>query len=181
MSRIGKKPIPVPDAVSVKIDNQKVVVSGPKGNLEIQIHPIVGIEMKDKALILSVKDPENNKQKALWGLMRNLVRNMVDGVVKGFSKKLEIIGIGFKAEVKKDILVLNVGYSHQVNYHIPKGIEIKVEKSIITVSGIDKQLVGQTAAEIRDIKKPEPYKGKGIKYVDEIIRRKACKAVVKSE
>ena len=97
------------------------------------------------------------------------------------EKQLEIIGIGFKAEVKIDVLVLNVGYSHQVNYKIPKGIEIKVEKSIITVSGADKQLVGQTAAEIRDIKKPEPYKGKGIKYVDEIIRRKAGKAVVKSE
>ncbi|KKQ56934.1 MAG: 50S ribosomal protein L6 [Parcubacteria group bacterium GW2011_GWA2_38_13] len=181
MSRIGKKPIVVPENVDVKIDGQHISVSGPKGKLEIDLHPQVFVSMKDRIITFSVANPENSRQGALWGLMRSLVKNMVDGVVTEFSKKLEIVGIGFKAEVKKDELILNVGYSHQVHYKVPKGIEIKVEKNIIIVSGADKHSVGQTSAEIRSIKKPEPYKGKGIKYVDEIVKRKAGKAVVKSE
>lgn len=181
MSRIGKKPILVPDNANVVINDKKVQVSGSRGSLELILHPKVSAIFKDKVITLSVEDPKNNRQAALWGLSRNLVRNMIEGVVTGFSKQLEIIGIGFKAEVKKDTLILHVGYSHPVNYSIPKGIQISVEKNIITISGPDKQLVGQTSAEIRAIKKPEPYKGKGIKYIDEVVRRKAGKAAVKSE
>lgn len=181
MSRIGKMPITIPDAVEVKIEEKNIFVSGPRGKLSMDIHPKVHIEKKENVLTLSIQDPSDHKQNSLWGLFRNIVRNMIDGVTIGFSKQLEIIGIGFKAGVKDRTLILHVGYSHPVEYHIPEGIEIKAEKNIITVSGADKQAVGQTAAEIRFIKKPEPYKGKGIKYIDEIIRRKAGKAAVKSE
>ncbi len=181
MSRIGKKPIIIPEKVELTLEKHKIVASGPKGKIQLDIHPHVHVEKQENTLIVGVEHPEDHKDAALWGLFRNLIFNMVHGVTEGFSKELEINGIGFKAEVKKDILVLQVGYSHPVEYKIPMGIEIKVTKSIINVSGIDKQLVGQTAAEIREIKKPEPYKGKGIKYVDEVIRRKAGKAVTKSE
>lgn len=177
MSRIGKKPIAIPEGVEVKIDGQKVMVKGPKGNLELILHPKVKAEIKDKEVIISVNNSEEKEEKSLWGLSRSLINNMVDGVVNGFSKQLEINGIGYKALVQGKKLVLNVGYSHPVEYEIPDEIEIKVEKNIITVNGIDKQQVGQVAAEIRSIRKPEPYKGKGIKYVDEVIRRKVGKAV----
>lgn len=176
MSRIGKKPIAIPDKVEVKLEGPGIMVKGPKGELRERIHPLVKVELQDKELLVSVKNPENAEERALWGLFRSLLANMVLGVTEGFEKKLEINGIGFKAAVKGKDLVLNVGFSHPVEFAIPEGITIKAEANTITVSGVDKQLVGETAARIRAIKKPEPYKGKGIKYADEQIRRKAGKA-----
>ena len=181
MSRIGKKPIEIFQGVEVKIDNNLVSVKGPKGELQEQIHSKVNLEIKDNQVIVSITKEEDKEQKSLWGLSRTLINNMVLGVTEGFSKQLEINGIGFKAEVKGDILVLNVGFSHQVEYAIPKEVQITIEKNLITVIGISKQIVGQVAAKIRSIKKPEPYKGKGIKYIDEVIRRKAGKVVKGSE
>ena len=177
MSRIGKKPINLPAGVEVNLNGNLVSVKGPKGELKQEIHPLIQIVKGDKEITLSVKDIEDKKQNSLWGLSRTLISNMVEGVVSGFSKQLEINGIGFKAQASGNKLVLNVGFSHQVEYPIPAGIAIVVDKNIITISGIDKQLVGQISAEIRSIKKPEPYLGKGIKYVDEVIRRKAGKVV----
>ncbi|PKL72353.1 50S ribosomal protein L6 [Candidatus Kuenenbacteria bacterium HGW-Kuenenbacteria-1] len=176
MSRVGKQPINISEGVDVKIENQNILIKGSKGELIQKIHPNVKIEQKDKELLINVQKPNNKKQRALWGLFQRLISNMVEGVTKGFEKKLEINGLGYKAEVVGDKLVLNVGFSHQVNFDISKNINIKVEKNVITISGFDKQLVGETAAQIRRIKKPEPYKGKGIKYVDEVVRRKAGKA-----
>ncbi|MFA6304349.1 MAG: 50S ribosomal protein L6 [Patescibacteria group bacterium] len=177
MSRIGKKPIPITAGVEVKLDGGLVVVKGSKGQLEQRLHPLVKAEIKDNEIIISIPDENDRSQKALWGLSRTLVSNLVEGVTKGFSKELEINGIGFKAAVSGEVLLLNVGFSHQVEFKFSKDIKITVEKNLITVSGIDKQKVGQIAAEIRAIKKPEPYKGKGIKYKEEVIRRKAGKVV----
>ncbi|MFH1173058.1 MAG: 50S ribosomal protein L6, partial [bacterium] len=171
MSRIGKKPIIIPAQVEVKIEGSNLAVKGPKGELRMTINPLVKVEQKDGTVLVIVADQENNQQRAIWGLMRTLIANMVQGVTQGFEKKMEINGVGFRAAVKGQDLILNVGFSHPVNFSIPDGIAIKVEANVITVSGIDKQLVGETAAQIRTIKKPEPYKGKGIKYVDEQIRR----------
>ncbi|HAH03947.1 MAG: 50S ribosomal protein L6 [Parcubacteria group bacterium GW2011_GWA2_43_17] len=181
MSRIGKKPIVIPSAVEVKADNHKVVVKGPKGQLEQLLPAKVTVEVNAGEVLVKVLNEGIKEQKALWGLFRSLIFNMVEGVVHGFSKQLEINGIGFKAAVAGKNLVLNVGFSHTVEYPVPQGIEIIVDKNVITVAGADKQQVGQVAAEIRAIKKPEPYKGKGIKYLDEVIRRKAGKVVKGSE
>jgi len=181
MSRIGKKTIEIPDQVEVKLDGSLIGVKGPKGELSLNIHPKIKIEVKDRAINVLVDKPEDKQQASLWGLFRTLVNNMILGVTVGFKKEMEINGIGFKAQVSGNKLVLNVGFSHSVEYSIPPNIQIAVDKNIITVSGIDKQQVGQVAAEIRAIKKPEPYKGKGIKYIDEVIRRKAGKVVKGSE
>ena len=179
MSRIGRQPIIIPNGVEVKIEAGKVLVKGPQGEISQDIHPSVKVERKESELIISVKNPELKSQKSLWGLFRRLIANMITGVTEKFSKQLEVNGVGYKAAVQGDTLILQLGYSHPVNYKISKGIEIKVEKNVITVSGADKQLVGQTAAEIRSLRKPEPYKGKGIKYVGEVIRRKTGKAAAK--
>jgi large subunit ribosomal protein L6 len=181
MSRIGKKPINIPENVEVNIANQQVKIKGPKGALELFLHPKVKAEAKEKEIVINISDSSVKAERSLWGLSRSLINNMVEGVVNGFTKQLEINGIGFKAAVQDKKLVLNVGFSHPVEYQIPEGIEIKVEKNIITISGIDKQKVGQVAAEIRSIKKPEPYKGKGIKYLNEVIIRKVGKAVKGAE
>ena len=175
MSRVGKNPIKIPEKVTVEINGRKVKVKGPKGELFQELPPLVSLVQKEQHLQVSVPDSQIKSNRALWGLTRVLVANMIEGVINGFEKKLEINGIGFKAEVKNRKLILNVGFSHPVEFELPEGIEGKVEKNIIIISGIDKQLVGDTAARIRNIKKPEPYKGKGIKYVEEIIRRKAGK------
>ncbi|MBT7228728.1 50S ribosomal protein L6 [Candidatus Parcubacteria bacterium] len=182
MSRIGKKPIEIPSGVEIKVNsdelgNIEVAVKGPKGALNVGIPKGVSAEQKDNQIILTVPDPENRSQKAIWGLARTLVNNAVLGVVEGYAKELEINGVGFKVALQGKKLVLNVGFSHPVEYDLPEGIVAEVEKNKIKISGIDKQSVGQTAAEIRAIKKPEPYKGKGIKYIDEHIRRKAGKVV----
>ncbi len=177
MSRIGKKPIEIPSGVSVEINGQKVSVKGPKGSLEQVVHEATKIELIDNQLVVKVSNEENVKERALWGLTRSLLANLVSGVTVGFQKSLEINGVGFKAAVNGQVLVLNLGFSHPVNFPIPAGITITVEKNVITIAGIDRQRVGQIAAEIRALKKPEPYKGKGIKYSDEVIRRKAGKVV----
>ncbi|RJQ35610.1 50S ribosomal protein L6 [Candidatus Parcubacteria bacterium] len=184
MSRIGKKPITIPQGVEVKLNLENagpiVSVKGPKGALTVNLTKEVKVEQKDNQLVFEVNDPENKYDNSLWGLSRTLVNNAILGVTEGFKKELEINGVGFKVAVAGKKLVLNVGFSHQVEYGIPEGITIETEKNNIKISGIDKQLVGQVAAEIRGIKKPEPYKGKGIKYVDEQIRRKAGKVVKSS-
>lgn len=179
MSRIGKKPIVIPEGVEVKISDGLIIVKGPKGELSQQINPLIKVEEKDKELIISVANPNDKKNKAFWGLFASLIKNMIVGVSEGFEKKLEVIGVGFKVNLQGDKLTLNVGYSHPIEYVLPKGISADVDKNIITVSGIDKQLLGDVVAKIRKIRKPEPYKGKGIKYVDEVIKRKAGKAAAK--
>ncbi len=181
MSRIGKQPITIPAGVTVTIDGPLLHAKGPKGELSQKIHPQVLVTQQDGVLTISVKDEDDKSQRALWGLFGSLVNNIILGVTEGFSKQLDITGVGFKAAIAGTNLVLNVGFSHQVNFPVPKGIEIKVEGNVITVTGIDKQLVGETAAQIRKVKKVEPYKGKGIKYVGEVVRRKAGKAAAKSK
>jgi large subunit ribosomal protein L6 len=176
MSRIGKKPILIPKGVEVKIDKNFVIVKGAKGELSFKIHPRVEIMIEGSEINIKVKNPEIKEDKALWGLYGSVIKNMIFGVTNGFSKKLEINGVGYRAQVSGEKLTLNVGFSHPVEFTIPKGAAIAVDKNVISVSGLDKQLVGETAARIRAIRPPEPYKGKGIKYIDEIIRRKAGKA-----
>ena len=166
----------IPNGVTVTLSEGNIAVKGPKGQLSLALHPSVKVSQEGSELNVTVKDTENVKQRALWGLFRRLIENMVVGVNKGYEIKLEINGVGFKAGVQGKVLKLDVGFSHEVDFPIPEGTAVTVEKNIITVTGIDKQLVGETAAQIRRIKKPEPYKGKGIKYVDEQIRRKAGKA-----
>ncbi len=181
MSRLGKLPINLPTGTQVKIENSFIVVKGTKGELQQEIHPKVKVEINESEIKVSVNNPEIKKQRALWGLYRSLINNMVIGVNDGFEKRLEINGVGYRASISGQKLTLNVGYSHPVDYVLPEGIKGQVEGNIITISGIDKQLVGEIAAQIRKIRKPEPYKGKGIKYVDEVIRRKAGKTASKGE
>lgn len=177
MPRVGKKPINIPAGVEVNVSGTHIAVKGPKGSLEFTFHDRVIFEKNDSIINVNVKSPEEKKSRELWGTSRVLLANMITGVTTGFVKQLEISGVGYRAAVAGKFLNLQVGFSHPVEFAIPEGIEIKVEKNTITVTGIDKQLVGQTAARIREIKKPEPYKGKGIKYTGEIIRRKAGKVV----
>lgn len=174
MSRIGKKPIEIPKGAQVKFSEGVLEVKGLKGSLQRTISPEISVEITEKNILLSPKKI-TKKNNALWGLMRTLVDNMLVGVSTGFDKKLEIRGIGYKATLTGDNLTFNLGFSHPILFNAPKGISFLVEKNIITVSGIDKEMVGQTAANIRDLKKPEPYKGKGIRYVNEFVRIKAGK------
>jgi large subunit ribosomal protein L6 len=181
MSRLGKLPIELGEGIQVKLEDGFIVVKGPKGELRKELHGLVKVKVNDKEVRVSVNNPEDKNERALWGLYRSLIKNMVIGAEKGFEKKLEVNGVGFRAAVSGQKLILNVGFSHPVEYDLPKGIDAQVEGNIITISGIDKQLVGEVAAQIRKIKKPEPYKGKGIKYIDEVITRKVGKTAVKSE
>lgn len=178
MSRIGRKPITVPTGVTVELNGQHVKVTGPKGTLELDIMPGIKIEQDGTTLNVSkvVETPETGRS---FGLMRTLVDNMVIGVSAGFTRALEINGVGFRAAVAGDTITLSLGFSHPVIFTLPQGVEAKIEKNVITLTGFDKQLVGQVAANIRALKKPEPYKGKGIKYVEETIRRKAGKTATK--
>mgnify|MGYP001062559789 CR=1 FL=1 len=176
MSRIGQKPIQIPAGVEVKIEGQKVIIKGPRGELSREILPEIKVEIKNNEIFV-FPGVESKKIKAFWGLTRQLLFNMVKGVTEGYEKKLEIEGIGFRASLEGENLVLNVGFSHPVKVECPPGIKFSVDKNIITVSGIDKELVGQTAANIRKVKKPDPYKGKGIRYLGEQIRRKVGKKV----
>ncbi len=176
MSRIGKKLIAIPSGVEVKVDQGFVSVKGPKGELKLAIHPHVTVAVENGQVKIDVAEPELKTDKALWGLYGSSIKNMISGVTKGFEKKLEINGVGFKAQVGGDKIVLNLGFSHPVDFVLPKGINAKIDKNIITVDGIDKQLVGEVAARLRALKPPEPYKGKGIKYVEEVIVKKAGKA-----
>jgi large subunit ribosomal protein L6 len=175
MSRIGKLPIPVPSGVTITVDPDFVTVAGPKGTLKQFTMPGVTVTVDgDQALVTRENDEPHNRGK--HGLMRSLVNNMVVGVTQGFSKKLEINGVGFRVNLQGADLKFNLGFSHDVIYKLPQGITAKTEQNTITVEGIDKQQVGQVAAEIRALKKPEPYKGKGIKYAGEHIIRKSGKS-----
>ena len=178
MSRVGKNPIPVPSGVTIDLKNNHIKVKGPKGELERTLHPEMIIELE--AEVITVKRPSESKQhKSLHGLTRSLVNNMVEGVSAGFVRNLEIEGVEYRAEMKGKALVMALGYSHPVRYEPAEGVEIEVpDPKKIAVKGIDKQKVGQAAAEIRGFRPPEPYKGKGIRYAGEHIRRKAGKAAV---
>ena len=174
MSRIGKLPIKLPNNVTAEITEGRIKVTGPKGELEHQLSDQVKVSVNDNVIEVTRISDEVEPMK-MHGLTRTLINNMVLGVSEGFKKELEIIGIGYRAAVSGSKLTLNLGYSHPIDYVAPQGITISVEKNIVTISGIDKQLVGQVSAEIRAFRKPEPYKGKGVKYVTEQIRRKAGK------
>lgn len=178
MSRIGRQLIKVPTGVTVTQDADIVTVAGPKGTLVQVMLP--GIQQTQEGDTITVsKAVENPITQSSYGLMRTLINNMVVGVSQGFERKLEINGVGYRAAVGGNVITLNLGFSHPVVFNLPKGIDAKVEKNILTVSGFDKQLVGQVAANLRALKKPEPYKGKGIKYIEERIRRKAGKTATK--
>src|SRR5882724_1352452 len=180
MSRIGRKPIPVPANVKVDIQGNKVTIKGPKGELVRMVHADLTAKM-DGATLLVTRPSDETRHKALHGLTRALLKNMVDGVTTGFSRSLEIQGVGYKAEVKPTGVRLVVGYSHPVDYKAPPGIKIAVENNVLVkVEGPDKELVGQVAAELRKVRPPEPYKGKGIRYVGEHVRRKAGKTGAKA-
>ena len=175
MSRIGKQPIELPKGVEVKLGEDMVEVKGPKGTLQTPICSLLNYELADGHLTITRKD-DTRESNAQHGLRRTLIANCVEGVSKGFSKTLEVVGVGFKVAVKGNIIDLSVGYSHPVLIELPKGLEAKAEGTKLTISGIDKELVGEFAARIRRVREPEPYKGKGIKYENEIIRRKAGKS-----
>ncbi|MEM1367867.1 MAG: 50S ribosomal protein L6 [Cyanobacteria bacterium P01_H01_bin.15] len=175
MSRIGKQPINLPPKVSVKVNEQTVSVSGPKGTLEREIPSLISVEQHDNQVsVKRINESRNARQ--LHGLCRTLVANMVEGVAKGYEKKLLIQGVGYRAQVQGNKLTLNVGFSHPVEIQMPQGVQATVEKNTsLTVNGIDKEVVGNICAKIRDVRPPEPYKGKGIRYADEYVRRKAGK------
>lgn len=175
MSRVGKKPITIPNGVEVTIDGNTVTVKGPKGTLTRQIHPDMTVKKEDN--VIKVERPSDDRfHRALHGTTRSIIANMVEGVSNGFSKTLELVGVGYRAQKKGKAVVLNVGYSHPVEVPEPEGIELEVPSATqIIVKGIDKEKVGAVAANIRAIREPEPYKGKGIKYSDERIRRKEGK------
>lgn len=175
MSRIGKQPIKIERGVDVVLEKNEIVIKGPKGKLELNLPRGITIEKEDENLLILSKS-KTKQGKANYGTIRALVSNMMEGVSKGWLKQLELVGAGYKVETDGKKLTLIVGFSHPVIIEAPEGINFKVEKNIVTVEGIDRQLVGQISAEIRSVKPPEPYKGKGIKYIDEIIRRKAGKA-----
>ena len=175
MSRIGKQPIEIPAGVTIAVGDKDITVAGPKGSLVVPVQPMTETKVEGTQIVVTRKDDEP-KSRAWHGLQRALLNNAVQGVTKGFEKKLEINGVGFRLQGGGKQIEMALGFSHPVKYTAPEGVELKTDKMEITVSGIDKQLVGQVAAEIRSLKKPEPYKGKGIKYVDEVIIRKAGKA-----
>ena len=179
MSRIGRKPVTVPKGVTLQLEGNSVAVKGPRGELRRSLHPDMQIAL-DKDQFTVARPSEEKRHKALHGLTRTLVQNMVDGVSKGFSKTLEIQGVGYKAEAKPYGVNLVVGYSHPVKYEAPKGIKISVDNNtVVKIEGADKEMVGQVAAELRSVRPPEPYKGKGIRYQGEHVRRKAGKTGAK--
>lgn len=176
MSRVGRKPIEVPKSVEVTVTGAHVEVKGPKGTLTLEVPPAVSVSVQEtdgaKTLVVALQEEGAN---AIWGTMRALLSNLLTGVASGFSRSLEINGIGYRAALKGKALELEVGFSHPVTFPLPDGVSATVEKNIVTISGVDKQLVGETAAQLRRIRPPEPYKGTGIKYTDEVVRRKAGK------
>jgi len=179
MSRIGKQPVQLPDKVKITLDGDTINVKGPKGSLDRKLHPAIEIDLSDKELNVKT-DLSDKKKVALQGLFRSLIFNMVHGVTEGYEKKLVLSGIGYRAETKGKSLVLNVGYSNPVDFSLPEGVVAAVDKNVeVTLTSIDKELLGQAAANIRAIRPPEPYKGKGIMYADERIIRKAGKTAGK--
>ncbi len=180
MSRIGKKPVPVPAGVTAGVTGNTVTVKGPKGELSRTLHPELAVALEGGALVVT-RPSDSAKHKALHGLSRTLVANMVEGVTRGYEKALEIQGVGYKAEAKPFGLLLTVGYSHQVQFKAPPGIKLSADQpTLVKISGCDKELVGQVTANIRAVRPPEPYKGKGIRYVGEKVRRKAGKTGAKT-
>lgn len=175
LSRIGKLPIAIPSGVTITVDSGDVTVEGPKGKLIQFITPAAAVAVEDGQVKVSPKD-ESQEARAQHGLMRALINNMVIGVTKGYEKRLEVKGVGFRVSSSNNELTMSLGFSHEVKFKAPEGVNVSNDKMVIVVSGIDKQKVGQVAAEIRALKKPEPYKGKGIMYVDEQVLRKAGKA-----
>jgi len=184
MSRIGKNPVTITDGVKITVgDNNIVTVKGPKGELKQAIDPDIKVEVKDDKVEF-VRPTDQIRHKAMHGLYRSLVNNMVKGVTEGYSKKLELVGVGFKASNQGNLLDLSLGYSHNIVFEIPKELKVstaqeKGQNPMITLESIDKQLLGQVAAKIRSLRKPEPYKGKGVKFAGEVLRRKAGKAAGK--
>jgi len=176
MSRIGKLPIPIPDKTKVDIAGSKITITGPKGSLSRELHSAISAAIEDKNIVIN-RHTELKKHRALHGLSRALVYNMVEGVNEGFKKELLIVGVGFRAEMKGKVMVMNIGYSHPIIFQPPDGVDISIEpkENRISITGTDKQMVGEVAAKIRSFRKPEPYKGKGIRYADEYVRHKAGK------
>jgi large subunit ribosomal protein L6 len=176
MSRVGKNPVIMPNGIEAIVSGSVLTIKNSKSSRKLETHNRVGIEVKDNQIIFTPKG-DNKEDKAFWGTYRALANNIVIGLEKGFQKTLEVNGVGYRSAIKGNILELQLGFSHPINYEIPKDVEINVEKNgNITIKGIDKQLVGQVAAEIRGFRPPEPYKGKGVKYADETIVRKAGKS-----
>nr|HID59236.1 50S ribosomal protein L6 [Desulfobacterales bacterium] len=179
MSRVGKKPIPIPDNVDIVYDGNQILVKGIKGELSRTLDPCVRLNIKDKNIYVEPTD-NTRRSRAIQGLTRTLIGNMITGVVRGFERVLEINGVGYRVDVKSDVLTFSLGYSHPIVYKLPKGISVTLEKqNRIILSGIDKELLGLTAAHIRSFRIPEPYKGKGIKYAEEEIHRKVGKSGIK--
>ena len=176
MSRIGRKPVPVPNGVTVTVNGPAITVKGPKGELSRKLHPDMQVKVENGTVTVN-RPTDEDRHRALHGLTRSLIANMVEGVTQGYKKQLEIIGVGYKAEVKPFGLQLALGYSHPVEYRAPAGIKLTApQPTAVVIEGADKEKVGQVAAEIRALRKPEPYKGKGVKYQGEQVRRKAGKA-----
>jgi large subunit ribosomal protein L6 len=176
MSRIGKLPVPVPAGIKVDVAERRISVQGPKGNLMRELPPHVDVALEGGEIVVR-RENDGRTARAMHGLARSLIHNMVEGVGKGFSKTLDIVGVGYRVESKKQYLVFTLGYSHPIYYEVPVGINANIESPTrLTVSGADRELVGKAAAEIRGFRPPEPYKGKGVKYTDEVIRRKEGKS-----
>lgn len=181
MSRLGKLPIKLPSGVTAILGASEISFKGPKGEQKLAIHPLIEVKVVDNEVLVAPKDKAAKNASAFWGLVWSLVRNAVIGVSEGFTKKLEINGVGYRASVAGNKLNMSLGFSHPVEFVLPVGVSATAEGNTITLSSVSKELVGETAARIRKIRKPEPYKGKGIKYSDEIIRRKAGKAAAKTK
>lgn len=178
MSRVGKRPVGIPDSVQVNVEGSKITFKGAKATKELETYGRVKVELKDRELVFSALDSAP-QSRAFWGTYRALANNIVVGLTQGFTKTLEINGVGYKAAVSGNMLELALGFSHPIKYPIPAGVEMTLDKNQLTIKGSDKQQIGQIAAEIREFRPPEPYKGKGIKYADEIIIRKAGKTAKK--
>lgn len=177
MSRVGKKPIPIPGGIKISVDKNVVTVEGAKGKLDYKIPEPIKVEVRDGSVIVS-RPSDLKTHMSLHGLVRTLINNMIKGVIEGYKKELEIRGVGYKAQAKGDTLSMSLGFSHTIAYPIPEGITIETPKpTIVIIKGIDKIKVGKVAAEIRDYHKPEPYKGKGVRYIGEYVRHKAGKTV----
>lgn len=174
MSRVGKKPIELPENTTVTYKDRVLSVQGRKGTLSMTVHPDADVDIQDSSITVSVRR-KDQKANAIWGMTRALVANMVTGVNQGFERVLEINGVGYRAEATNDGLEFHLGYSHPIRYPLPEGISASVEKNVVRLSGIDKALLGYTASSIRQLRPPEPYKGKGVKYAEELIQRKAGK------
>lgn len=176
MSRVGKLPIPIPDKTKVQLAGRKLTVTGPKGSLGMEVHSAIAVKVEGNNVEVT-RSTEMKKHRALHGLTRALINNMVLGVTQGYVRQLEMRGVGYRAEMKGKTLVLNLGYSHPIIFNPPQGITVTVDakENKITIDGIDKELVGQVAAKIRSLRKPEPYKGKGVRYVGEVVQQKAGK------